>query len=216
MRPRGNLNQFSKFLRLLRVGIPCQMCYNQFIVIIGLRKMLPPSAAGKKMKISSRVLILFLFVVVLVTVLLPQPILAQKERTDLYLTLVSARYPNEVVPGEDNRFFLEVRNVGNRAINNIRLSSINPEGWAVDFSPSRLDYLGPGSFQTVDINIKPAVKAAEGNYKVTFVAEANEIRKVQVIEFRVDKGTWLWIGGIILLVVVVGFIFVFMRFSRQK
>ena len=97
------------------------------------------------------------------------------------------------------------------------LSSIKREGWVVDFKPGKIDYLGPGNFQTVDLNIRPPDRTDEGWYEVTLIAESDEIRKVLGIRTTVEapKGYWLWIGGILLLVVVAGFIIVFLRFGRH-
>lgn len=171
----------------------------------------------KSVKYASIVALFFILMAALITALSPQPIFAQEEKVGLNLSLVSDRYYNKVTASKDNIFFLEIRNTGDKAITNIRLSSSKPEGWVIDFRPSKIDYLGPGNFQTVDLNIKPPDKTTEGRYKVTLIAESNEIRKVLGIRTTVEapKGYWLWIGGIILLVVVAGFIVVFMRFGRQ-
>lgn len=102
-------------------------------------------------------------------------------------------------------------------ITNIRLSSIQPERWTTDFKPNTIDSLSPGNFQTLELNIKPDDKAAEGSYTVTLIADASETRRVLDIWLTVEatKGYWLWIGGIILLLVVAGFIIVYRRFGRE-
>ena len=162
---------------------------------------------------------LFLCVMGLMLILPPSMVLAQEEKMGLTLRLVNGGYYHEVEPGKDNIFFLEIRNTGNRAITNIRFSSVKPEGWIIDFKPGNIDYLSPGNFQTVDANIKPPDKTTEERYKVTLIAESNEIRKVLGIQTTVeapkDYWYWLWIGGIILLVVIAGFIVVFIRLGRQ-
>jgi len=145
-----------------------------------------------------------------------RPILAQGEKINLDLSLVD-RYDNRVTAGENATFFLEVRNSGNKMITTIRLSSIEPEGWIVDFKPSTIDSLSPGNFQTLELNIKPGDKADEGGYTVTLIADASETRRVLDIWLTVEapEGYWLWIGGIILLLVVAGFIIVYLRFGRE-
>lgn len=170
------------------------------------------------MTIKSKACWLFLLVAVLMTALLPQPSLAQERELDLTLTLLPGRYPyyNEVKAGEDNTFFLEVRNTGSKAITNIRLSSDKPEGWVIEFEPQKLDYLGPGSLQTINVNIKPVPKVVEGEYRVTFIAEANEILRVESTSWVTVKtaSPWPWIGAGIVLVVVAAFIFIFRRYGR--
>jgi uncharacterized membrane protein len=195
------------------------------------------------MKIKSKACRLFLLVAFLMAVLLlPQPGLAQAREGDLTLTLFSGRYSyyheitplreidltltlfsgrysyyHEVTPGKDNSFNLEIRNTGSKAITNIRLSSDKPEGWVIDLELEEIDYLGPGSLLTVDVNIKPAPKAAKGEYRVIFTAKANEILTEHGTWVTVKAASfWPWIGAGVVLVVVAGFIFIFMRFGRQK
>jgi len=171
----------------------------------------------KMVRRARAISLVFLLIVGLMAVLPPRPTLAQGEKLGLSLWLVSGPYDNKVTPGKDNAFFLEVRNTGNQALTDIRLSSVKPEGWVINFKPGRIDYLAPSNFQTVDVNIKPPVKTRERRYTVTLVAETNEVRKVEDIWLGVEapRGTWLWVGGIIVLVVVAGFIVVFRRFGRQ-
>ncbi|MFC2011409.1 NEW3 domain-containing protein [Chloroflexota bacterium] len=171
----------------------------------------------KSMKYATTVALFLVLIAGLTTILSPQPILAQEEKIGLSLSLVSGRYYTEVTAGENVTLFLEVRNTGNKTITNIRLSSIKTKGWVVTFKPGTIDYLSPENFQTLEVNIKPGDKTAEGNYKVTLVADASETRRVLDIWLTVEvpEGYWLWIGGIILLVVVAGFIIVYLRFGRE-
>lgn len=147
----------------------------------------------------------------LVAIVPPPPLLAQD------LELSDLPYYSKIAAGKDNVFFFEVRNNGYVPVTNIRLSSYQPEGWVVEFKPGQIDYLGPRSFQTVDVNIKPTAKTTEGEYRVTLVATANETRKVRDIQVRVEtsKAVWLWIGGILAFVVAAAFTIVFLRYGRQ-
>ena len=148
--------------------------------------------------------------------LLPQPALAQERQIDLTLRLVSHRSHIEVAAGKDNTFFLEINNIGSKAITDIKLSSEKPEGWIIDFSPQEIDYLGPARIQTVDVNIQPPGNATRGQHEVNFIAEANEIRKVQRFWVTVKTPLWLWVGAGVALVVVVGFVLIYMRYGRLK
>ncbi len=172
------------------------------------------------MKIKSKACRLFLLAAVLMTVLLPQPSLAQEREADLTLMLFSGRYSysREATAGKDNIFYLEIRNTGDKAITDIRLSSDEPEGWVIDLELEEIDYLGPGSLRTVDVNIKPAPKAAKGEHRVTFIAETNELLRVESYSWVTVEAAsfWPWLGAGIALVVVAAFIFIFIRFGRQK
>jgi len=161
---------------------------------------------------------LFLVTAVLVTVLLlPQTALAQERQTDLTLRLVNNWRNIEATAGKDNHFFLEVNNIGNLAITDIKLSSEIPEDWVIDFNPARIDYLSPGSLQTVDVNIRPPKNIGRGEHEIDFVAEANEIRKVEKFWVTVKLASlWLWIGAGGVLIVVIAFVLIYLRFGRQK
>ena len=145
-----------------------------------------------------------------------KPPLAPGEIVSLDLWQVG-RYDNRVRTGENATFFLEIRNSGNKVITNIRLSSIQPEGWTTDFKPSTIDSLSPNNSQTLELKIRTGDKADEGSYTITVIADANEIYRVLDIWLAVTapKDYWLWVGGIILLVVVAGFVIVYRRFARD-
>ncbi len=107
---------------------------------------------------------------------------------------------------------------GNKAITNIRLSAEPLKGWTVEFKTASVDYLGPGSVQTIDLNIKPDSDIARGDYRVTIVAQANEIRKVKVVLLAITETSysyWPWIGAILGIAVVVVFAIVFVRLNRR-
>jgi uncharacterized membrane protein len=169
------------------------------------------------MRINRKIYWLPLLVVGLTAVLWPCSILAQAEKTDLTLIVVSDGYYNRITAGKDKTIFLEIGNTGNKAITNIRLYADLPEGWTVEFRPGLIDYLGPGSFQTVDILLRPADNAAKGEYAVALIAEANETRRVTSIYVRVESASlfWVWVGIGIAALVIAGFVFIFIRFGRQ-
>jgi len=161
---------------------------------------------------------LFLVIAVLMTILvLPQPTLAQERELDLSLALLPGYYYNEVTAGKDNTLFLEVRNIGSQTITNIILSSDEPGGWVIEFSPAEIGNLSPGAFWTVDVNIKPALEASRGEYRITLIAEADDIRRVETTWVTVKTASfWPWVGAGIALVVIAIFVFIFLRLGRQK
>lgn len=170
-----------------------------------------------RLGINVKVWWLILSVVGLVSILSPCHVLAQEEKVDLILRLASGGYSDEVEPGEDNIFFLEIMNNADKTITNIQLSSDGPEGWVVEFRPERIDSISAGNYRTVDINIKPAENINKGRYTVTIIADSAETRRVMRLFVRVEKGTsvWLWVGVVVTAVVIAGFVIVFMRFNRQ-
>lgn len=168
------------------------------------------------MIISRKIYWLPLLVVGVMAVLSPCSILAQAEKTDLTLYVVYDGY-RSLTAGEEKTIFLEMGNSGNRELTNIRLSADAPEGWTIEFNPPLIDNMSPGSFQTVDILLKTADNAAEGEYNIAVIAEANQTRRVTSIYVRVESASlfWVWIGiGVAALVIAV-FVIIFMRFGRE-
>ncbi len=169
------------------------------------------------MRIGGKICWLLLCVIGLMLILPSGTVLAQGEKIDLILRLIPGDYRKKVTPGEENIFYLEIHNAGDKPITNIRLSSDEPEGWVVTFKPASLDYLGAGSLQTVDVSIKPASDAMKDNYQINIIAEANETRRVISTFLRVETAVslWLWVGITVAALAVAGFIIIYRRFGRQ-
>ncbi len=124
-------------------------------------------------------------------------------------------FPGEIRAGQDNALLLEVNNIGNKAITDIKLSS-DTEGWVIDFNPSEIDALDPGSLQTVKVSIKPPSRATKEGQQITFIAESNEIRQATSFFGTVKPAqVWIWVWISAGVVVVAGFVLIYLRFSRQ-
>ncbi|MFC2050867.1 NEW3 domain-containing protein [Chloroflexota bacterium] len=148
------------------------------------------------MRIIRRIYWLPILVVGLTAILSPCAILAQAEKVDLTLRLVSDSYYSRITAGEDKTIFLEIGNAGKKGLTNIRLYADLPEDWSAEFRPGLIDYLGPGSFQAVDMILRPADNTAKGNYTVALIAEANETRRVTSIFVRVESASLLWLSDL--------------------
>ena len=76
--------------------------------------------------------------------------------------------------------------------------------------------LEAGDIATVDVIIRPAESAARGDYQLAVIAETAGIRRVTSVYVNVqpDTSAWLWptIGLAVLL--IAGFIIIFIRFGR--
>jgi uncharacterized membrane protein len=118
--------------------------------------------------------------------------------------------------GKDNYFSVVVANTGTAVIDNITLSTQKPSGWTVEFSPEKLDSLAAGTSTTIDVNIKPPSKTIAGDYGILISATAMQRAIDLNIRVTVETPTiWGWVGVIIILLVIAGVGFVFMRFSRR-
>jgi uncharacterized membrane protein len=168
------------------------------------------------MKESKKALRLLLLIAGLMVCLCSPGALAQ-DKTDLSLRLLPEYYYKEVVPGEANSLFMEIRNNGSTAVTSIKFDADKPEGWAVEFKPAVLESLGAGSSQTIDVIVTPASRAGRGEYTLTFIAEASETRAATSTMLRIESATsiWLWVGVAIAVLVIAGFIIIFLRLGRQ-
>jgi len=135
---------------------------------------------------------------------------------DMYLVSATERLNTTTKAGKDNYFSIEVQNLGTAAIDNINFSSTKSTGWAIDFSPEKIDSLAAIDYKTVELNIKPPAEAIAGDYRVTIRASGEQAS--ESIELRVTVETpaiWGWVGVAIIVLVIAGLAYVFMRFSRR-
>ena len=129
--------------------------------------------------------------------------------SQLYNTTASA--------GRDNIYSLVITNVGTAPIDNITFSSEKPDGWEITFKPEKLDLLNTLEPNTVDVNVKPPPKTVAGDYMITLHVSGKQATAT-AMDVRVTVKTpsiWGWVGVFIIVIVVAGLIFTFMRFGRR-
>jgi uncharacterized repeat protein (TIGR01451 family) len=145
--------------------------------------------------------------------------LTAKVTAKYVLTTISANdlYNTTARAGEDNIFSIKVRNLGTDAIDNIKFTPDNPEGWSVTFNPEKIDVLEAIDEQAVEMNIKPPPKTVAGDYMISLRASGAQATADDIsIRVTVETPTiWGWVGVAIILIVVIGLIIIFMRFSRR-
>jgi len=126
------------------------------------------------------------------------------------------RYNTTATAGRDNYFSIEVINGGSASIDDIVLSSSKPTGWTIEFSPSEVDSIAAQDSQTVEVNIKPPAKTIAGDYQISLTAKGKQISDDMDVRVSVETPTiWGWVGVAIIVLVIAGLIYVFMRFSRR-
>ena len=136
---------------------------------------------------------------------------------DMAMVPTDDRYNTNAKAGKDNIFSIEVQNQGTAAIDNITFSSLKPTGWTIKFSPEKIDSLPSLGSQTVEVNIKPPTETIAGDYQITLRTSSEQVSREEVdIRVTVETPTiWGWIGIGIIVLVVVGLAYIFMRFSRR-
>ncbi len=142
--------------------------------------------------------------------------------------VITARYFLALIPsaerldtkakaGKDNYFSVELGNLGTAAVDNINFSSTKPQGWTIEFTPDKVDLLEAIDTQTIDVNIKPPPETIAGDYMVTIRASGAQTSSDKLdIRVTVETPTiWGWVGVGIILIVIIGLVVIFMRFSRR-
>ena len=127
------------------------------------------------------------------------------------------RYDTKAAAGKDNYFSIEIGNLGTAPVENIKFSSDKPAGWSIEFSPDKVDLLEALNTKTVDVNIKPPPETIAGDYMISLRASGTQATS-QELPLRVTVETptvWGWVGVVIIVLVIIGLVVIFMRFSRR-
>ncbi len=135
----------------------------------------------------------------------------------LDVTGPGGRLSGEATIGKETLLDIVVRNTGEAAAHNVKLSASEPSGWSVEFEPEEIGRLSPNSQTEVKAKVKPAEKAVAGDYEITVRARPEEASS-ESAEFRITVRTsTMWgivgVGIIAVAVVIVGL--AVMRFGRR-
>ena len=137
-------------------------------------------------------------------------------RYTMFLVASDERLNTTATAGKDNFFSIEVANLGTAAIDNIKFSPTKPSGWTIEFTPEKVDSLKAIDSQIIDINIKPPTETIAGDYQITVRASGEQASEEIDIRVTVETPTiWGWVGVAIIVLVVAGLAYIFMRFSRR-
>ncbi len=150
----------------------------------------------------------------LLLILIPTAILAQKS-TDLTMAFIRGGYYENIAAGDKATFLLEIRNNGTENIDNIILSA-TPAEWVV-MTPKQISSLTPNNFMTINIVVSPPKDTPVDQYQIIFRADSDTIHQSisSTINIQAAKGFWWIIGGIVLALVIAGFVFVFLKYGRK-
>ncbi len=122
----------------------------------------------------------------------------------------------EAMSGKPVTFSLFVRNNGSAINRNISFSSFKPENWEVKFKPEKLDALAPGEMKQIEVTITPGRQSLVGDYSVGVMTTGEKSDKT--VEMRVTvkaSSAWGWIGIGIILLVIAGLAFLFVKMGRR-
>ncbi len=135
---------------------------------------------------------------------------------DMDLATKTGRLNTEVTSGKDNKYTLVVNNTGTDSIENISLSTQEPEGWLVNFDNDDIETIESGDKKEIVATIKPPEKTVAGDYVLTLNASSENAQ--DSLELRVTVLTptiWGWVGIGIIVIVIVGVAIIFARLGRR-
>jgi len=135
---------------------------------------------------------------------------------DIALTTKTGRLSTELTAGKDNHFKLILVNNSSTSVENITLSSIEPEGWQVIFDKKEIDVMEAGEELEIDVTINPPEKTIAGDYMLTFKASSENCSDEIEVRATVETPTiWGIVGIGIIVIVIVGVAIIFTRLGRR-
>ncbi len=134
----------------------------------------------------------------------------------LAIGTASGRLNTDLTAGEERDLTIVVANKGTAPLQGVTFSSSKPDGWAVTFSPDRIDSLAQDKVLEIALKIKAPSNTIPGDYAVTLRASAEQTS--ESIDLRVTAMVptlWGWVGVIIVVLVVAGLATVFTIMGRR-
>jgi uncharacterized membrane protein len=109
-----------------------------------------------------------------------------------------------------------VKNSGSATQKNVRFVSTKPENWEVAFKPESVPALAPADIKQIEVTVIPAEEALVGDYAVSLSVEGEKTTKDMDLRVTVKSSTaWGWIGLGVIIVVIAGLVFLFVRTGRE-
>lgn len=120
------------------------------------------------------------------------------------------------VKGKPANVSFYVRNSGSAPLQDIHFLSFKPENWTVEFKPEQIEMLAPDELVQVEITITPAAEALVGDYSLALSSEAGRISKNLELRVSVKASVvWGWVGIGLIVLVLAGLVFLFIRLGRR-
>ena len=135
---------------------------------------------------------------------------------EINLTTKTGMVSTELTSGKDNHYKLIVTNNSSTSVENISLSSTEPEGWQVSFDKDKIESMEAGEKIEIDVTINPPEKTIAGDYMLTFRASSENSNSSIDLRATVETPTiWGIVGIGIIVVVIIGVAVIFARLGRR-
>ena len=140
-----------------------------------------------------------------------------KAKLTFSIVTVSGNLNTQATAGTDNHTAIQISNDGSAAIDKLSFTSTQPDGWIVKFNPDKIDSIGAGQKQQVDVIITPpGGKTVAGDYMLNFTASNGTLSQTMNLRVTVLTPTvWGWVGLIIVVLVIAGLGVLFVKLGRR-
>jgi uncharacterized membrane protein len=135
---------------------------------------------------------------------------------EIVLTTKTGILSTEISSGKDNHYKLVVTNNSSISVENIALSSTEPEGWQVSFDKEKIESIESEEKMEIDVTINPPEKTIAGDYMLSFNASSENSDSSIDLRVTVETPTiWGIVGIGIIVVVIIGVAVIFTRLGRR-
>src|SRR4030066_59605 len=135
---------------------------------------------------------------------------------EIVLTTKTGRLSTDISAGKENPYTLVLTNNSSVSVENITLTSTEPEGWQVDFDSKEIESLAAGEVKEIEVTINPPEKTIAGDYMLTFQASSENSNSSIDLRVTVEPPTiWGIVGIGVIVVVIIGIAIIFTRLGRR-
>ncbi|MCD1294988.1 alpha-galactosidase [Methanocella sp. CWC-04] len=133
------------------------------------------------------------------------------------MSVTTSKLAYEAKPGESFNIDVYVSNTGKgAALTNVYLETSAPTGWIVQVSPNQTNSIKAGDIQTFRVNVVPPGNIVASDYEVSIKVKSDQAEKEKDFRVTIKTESYIpYIGGAMILLVVVGLIFMFRKYGRR-
>jgi uncharacterized membrane protein len=138
-------------------------------------------------------------------------------KSSVSMDMITGKLAYDAKPGESFNIDVYVRNTGNgAALTNVYLETKAPDGWTVQVTPNKTASLTGGNTQTFRAKVTPPGNIVASDYSVTITAKSDQAEEENDYRITVKVDSIVpYIGGAIILFVVVGLVLVYRKYGRR-
>jgi uncharacterized membrane protein len=138
-------------------------------------------------------------------------------KSSVGMDMVTSKLQYDAKPGESLDIDVYVRNTGTgTALTNVYLETDAPDGWTVQVTPNRTNSITAGNTGTFHVKVTPPGNIVASDYEVTVTAKSDQAEKEKSFRITVTVDSIIpYIGGGIILVVIVGLFLVYRKYGRR-